>query len=236
MAHADTDLRLADLADLEPRLGGLSGAELDQAFERIYRAYLRPVYAYAYVGLGDAQEAEDATQEIFMRLLMALPRYEDRGTAFRIWLFRIARNHLLDRRRSRLLERHGLEAAERVALAVGPARIESEASAELRDAAFFQTVAALPRRQREVLVLRFHAGLALRETAAVLGTSVSAVRNLQLRAFEILRPRLRRTRAGPQGPRAPVLRAHSHAAEGLAGSQIRADLSRAEPGRKKTET
>src|SRR5687768_16026053 len=66
------------------------------AFDDLYRLYLTSLYGYLVVSLGDHHAAEDAAHEVFTRALRALPRYQQRGLPFGHWLFRIARNHVVD--------------------------------------------------------------------------------------------------------------------------------------------
>ena len=66
------------------------------AFAPLYFRYRTQVYAYIRTRTTDAGDAEDLTQQVFLRALDALPRYSERGLPFVAWLFRIARNTLTD--------------------------------------------------------------------------------------------------------------------------------------------
>src|SRR5688500_1465146 len=74
------------------------------AFNELYERYLKPLHAYLTVALRSRQEAEDATQDVLVSMLRGLSSYVVSEVPFRVWLFRIARNHVIDRlvRRSRL--------------------------------------------------------------------------------------------------------------------------------------
>jgi DNA-directed RNA polymerase specialized sigma24 family protein len=88
----------------------VAAAQVDPtAFAPLYARYLPPVYRYCYRRLGTSAAAEDATSEIFVKVLAALPRY--RAVSFRSWLFTIAHHVITDiLRRRRPLE--PLEAAD----------------------------------------------------------------------------------------------------------------------------
>jgi RNA polymerase sigma-70 factor (ECF subfamily) len=185
-------------------------------FAILYMRYFDRVYAYASVALNDAHEAEDATQQIFVRAFEALPRYEHRKAPFRAWLFTIVRNYTLNqlRRAARV------EAMDPSVLS----RLEDTRAAEDADLDVLGWISdrellfieRLPAVQRQTLVLRFMLDLSTAQIASILHRSESDVRVLQTRALRFLRARLsavgaqparRRDRAAPRCARqAPVLR------------------------------
>ena len=152
-------------------------------FEALYRAARDDVFAYVASLLGDRGAAEDVTALAFERAFRKRKSYNpSRGTQ-RAWLFGIARNAALDelRRRKRA-----------AALAADPADVdaappEDGAEAALRRAAVRTALAALEPRERELVALKFHAGLANAEIAAVLGVSVSNAGTQLHRAMTKLR-------------------------------------------------
>lgn len=159
------------------------------AFEDLYRLYLAPLYGYMAVALENHHEAEDAAHEVFVKVLRALPSYEARGIPFRIWLFRIARNHVLDERqrlgRSRPEEPEFLQIRRELEGWDVEPPDEDPGNEE-----FYRLIQRLPVGQRQVLVLRHVFDMSFREIASVLGTTEQAARNQQRRAFDSLRPRL----------------------------------------------
>jgi RNA polymerase sigma-70 factor (ECF subfamily) len=167
------------------------------AFEPLYRKYVAQVYNLAVYELHDPHEAEDATERTFLAALAALPRFRERATAadgddastFKVWLFRIARNAIAERRRSQ--RRHpelGLDA-----LALLPASTDVEAIAVRNEAAAeaWRAVAALPEDRRTAIVLRFVHELSTAEIAAVLDRSEGAVRVLIHRGLRRVAEQLR---------------------------------------------
>src|ERR671934_1117123 len=68
------------------------------AFGLLYDRHVDAIYRYVYYRVRDDAEAEDLTSDVFMRALKAMPRYEPRQ-AFLAWLYRIARNAVIDRAR-----------------------------------------------------------------------------------------------------------------------------------------
>lgn len=151
----------------------------------LYDRYFPSVYRYAFLRTRDRMEAEDVASDVFFRALGALHRYEPR-TAFLAWLFRIARNAIIDRsRRERIVRMASAEvvreAADRVVdpAALGIAGAEAQ---ELRRA-----LDRLSDLQRDVIVMRFFADLSTDEICAVLGKGASTVRGIQHRALGALR-------------------------------------------------
>jgi RNA polymerase sigma-70 factor (ECF subfamily) len=167
------------------------------AFEPLYRKYLAPVYNLALYELHDPHEAEDATERTFLNALAALPRFREGATTadgqeastFKVWLFRIARNVVAERRRT--LRRH--PEAPLDAIGSMPCGMDVEAIALRGEAAAeaWAAVAALPDDRREAVVLRFVHELSTAEIAAILGRSEGAVRVLIHRGLRRVEQQLR---------------------------------------------
>ena len=158
-------------------------------FDQLYMRYFDRVYAYLRVTLHDVHEAEDVTQDVFVRVLEALPRYERRSAPFRAWLFRIVRNSAINRMRQR--HRVSVEAPEDVAeqgvLRMMPA---SDSTRWLDDRNLLSLIEELPLSQRQVIVLRYLMEFRSTEIAAILDRSPDAVRQLHQRAMQSLRKRM----------------------------------------------
>ncbi len=141
-------------------------AEVDLAFEQLYRSSRDDVYAYVTGMLRDRSAAEEVTATAFERAFRKRRRFDARRGSPRAWLFGIARNAALDE-----LRRRGRQAE----LGEEPADVAPESLAE--QSALRATVAAalngLEARERELVALRFFAGLSNAEVAAVLGISES---------------------------------------------------------------
>jgi RNA polymerase sigma-70 factor (ECF subfamily) len=192
------------------------------AFTELYIRYFDRIYKYLRIILRSQHDAEDAAQQVFLKALDALPRYERRDRPFRSWLFVVARNHALDelarRARTEPVAPFELERAHDAPAPDGDALDSLEWLSD-RDVVIF--IERLPLLQRQVLVLRFLLELNSAEIAAVLGTTPDTVRNQQARAMRFLRERLAslgRTPARPNRarmqrriPPAPVARARRFA-------------------------
>jgi RNA polymerase sigma-70 factor, ECF subfamily len=178
----------------EAILSGLATIERsrDQMLEALVREHSRLVYRIAYAVLRGHHDAEDATQEVFMRVLRyssKLPAVEDPKT----WLARIAWRVAVDRRRRRGRTREiALEDTEKPI----PEAASSDASADETlhgaelSAALERMIAALPEKLREPLILSTIEEMSPKEVAAMLGINAAAVRSRIFRARQILRDKL----------------------------------------------
>jgi RNA polymerase sigma-70 factor, ECF subfamily len=171
-----------------PRPEGSGGSRSHQnsweRFELLYRSSRDDVFAYVAALLKDRAAAEDITALAFERAYRRRMTFDRRRGEERAWLFGIARNAALDelRRRKRV-----------ASLVVDPEDVsethEDEEGAEvaLRRTAVRTALAELSARDREVIALKFHAGLRNAELARVLGVSETAAGTLLYRAMEKLR-------------------------------------------------
>jgi RNA polymerase sigma-70 factor, ECF subfamily len=155
-------------------------------FEALYRSSRADVYAYVATLLRDHAAAEDVTALAFERAYRRRRTFDRRRGEERAWLFGIARNAALDelRRRRRL-----------AALATDPAdpagehvaAVDDHAEVALRRTTVRAALAALSARDREIVALKFHAGLNNEELGRVLGITPSNAGTLLHRAMEKLR-------------------------------------------------
>jgi RNA polymerase sigma-70 factor (ECF subfamily) len=154
-----------------------------ERFEALYRSSRDDVYAYVATLLRDRSAAEDVTAQAFERAYRRQRTFDRRRGEERAWLFGIARNAALDelRRRKRIA---ALVAEPEDAEAAGP---DDGAEVALRRTAVRAALAGLGARERELIALKFHAGLSNAEIAKVLGVSESNAGTLLYRAMEKLR-------------------------------------------------
>src|SRR4051794_20232582 len=166
------------------RLVAAAKAGDPEAFGSLFDAYYGPVYRYVAARVGRPSDAEDLAQLVFVKALEALPRYEARGVPFGGWLFRLARNAVIDHIRTRR-EHVTLDViVERSTDDQGPDEL-----AALRQEmdSVVHALRRLTPEQREAIELRFFAGLSAREAAEAMGRQEGTVRGLQFRAIAALR-------------------------------------------------
>ena len=154
------------------------------AFGDLYERYLDAIHNYVFYRVNGPQEAEDLTEAIFLQAWLALDQNPPREAPFRLWLYRIAHNAIVDHYRLRK-DQVSLETAAHLHDPVeGP-----EAFAARRESAatLKQLIQQLKEDHQQVLACRFVIGLSHAETAIVLNRSEEAVRALQYRAIGALR-------------------------------------------------
>ena len=174
----------------QPAGSAESATALDlNAVRFLYERHAPSVYRYLR-GIVGRDDAEDLTQQVFLKLITQLERYEARSDIpFTAWLRRVAHNLAGDHLRAR--RRPQTEAA-------GDLPTRADDGAGERAQGLFEALAELPVSQREVVMLRYMAGLSPGEIAATLGRSEDSVHCLHYRARSRLKRELRRRGAVPQ--------------------------------------
>ncbi len=160
------------------------------AFGTLYRRYLPQVYRYVRAHVASDEDAADLTQHVFLSALDALPSYRDRGVPFAAWLFRIARNAAVDAAR----RQRPSVTWDAVPEALHPADAHEPESDLLRSEDLARLDALLRRldpAKREMLSLRFAAGLSAPEIAAVVGKRPEAVKKQLTRILQALKEQYR---------------------------------------------
>ena len=166
----------------------------DRAFDSLLARYRRPVLNFVYRMTGNAADADDVAQGVFVRAYQAIqkPSFRRTGASFSTWLFQVARNAALDdlRRRKRhpaesldMIQEHG-----DIAGTAGTSR--DTVSSKETGAQIAAAVALLPEDQRAALILAEYEDLGYAEIAAILECSEKSVESRLYRARHFLRERL----------------------------------------------
>jgi RNA polymerase sigma-70 factor (ECF subfamily) len=174
-------------ADWEPQrkaIQAAQGGDLD-AIAALYDSHINQVYRYCLARLGNVHDAEDVSEEIFLKMLNGLPNYEWRKVPFAAWLMRIARNEVVSFVRRNGHRSHDTELPEEMVDRGNndPAE-QTERIMALED--LRKAVALLPEAQREVIILRFASGLSVADTSRALGKNENNVKVLQHKGMQRL--------------------------------------------------
>ena len=158
-------------------------------FEDLYREFLPRIYGYALAQLRNSAEAEDVTAQVFINAYRAYDRFEPTAATPAAWLFRIARNAILDcHRRSGVRDRVEQEVGRGLGAGPDPSEVAED---RILFAELLVAVRRLPARQRGVVGLRHRSDLSFLVICELLGCSEGAAQMLDPRALKVLRAELR---------------------------------------------
>ncbi|MDY6907557.1 MAG: sigma-70 family RNA polymerase sigma factor [Chloroflexota bacterium] len=158
-----------------------------QAFARLYEEYFDRIYRYVAVRVGGGAVAEDITEEVFLKMIESIASFRWRGVPFSAWLFRIAHNQVVDHLR-RAARRPSVGLSESIIAADDDPETIAEHSMSIEQVNV--AIECLTKNQRDVIALRFAAGLSIAEVAVVMDRREGAVKALQHSALVALRKRL----------------------------------------------
>jgi len=166
-----------------------------QAFGGIYERYAVNIYRFFCAQLADTLGAEDLTSEVFLRAWSALPRYRERGYPFSAFLFKIARNALIDYRRKNVDAIYGSQEGIDLLPDNNP-MVGEQIARHQSHRNLWRLLNEMKENYRTVLVLRFINGLSTREVARIMDRSEGSVRVLQHRGLKALREKMEGTFGG----------------------------------------
>jgi RNA polymerase sigma-70 factor, ECF subfamily len=154
-----------------------------QEFQAFYQKNLGPIYRYVYNQVGNREDAEDLTSEIFLKAGSHIDR-ERSPRSMQQWLYLIARTTVADYWRAHY--RRPTSSLDILLDAGWEVQVEEEPSATSGSAAerVQHILQALPERYRKVLTCRFLLKLSLRDTAVSMGATVATIKTLQFRALK----------------------------------------------------
>lgn len=165
-----------------------AGAGDIDAQARLFDEHYPHVYRYLRTRLQEPADAEDLAQDVFMRMLDALPRYSHRGVPFISWLMRIASNRAKDYYRERGPART-MSLAEDLEVETGDDPAE-QVELQLSIAEISGAMQHLTELERDVIRLRYAAELSIAETAAALEKSENNIKQLTYKGLAKLRKAL----------------------------------------------
>jgi RNA polymerase sigma-70 factor (ECF subfamily) len=174
----------ADSPDTETINRAIAGEV--EAFGELYDRYLDDIYRFIRFQIARQEDAEDLAETVFLKAFESLPGFRGgrRMTNFRAWIYRIARNLVIDHYRTR---KQDLPLDPEYASAETADRPETLLQDRETAERIHRAVNRLEEPFRPVIVMRFVGGLSYRETADALGLTENYVRVIQYRALRKLR-------------------------------------------------
>lgn len=155
-----------------------------EAIGDLYQQHHLSIFRYLFYRTSDAHVAEDLTSEVFIRMIRSLPGYQPQEVPFLAWLFQIARNLSIDHYRK--VSKDQLVPLEET-LNAGHDDLTKTVDHRLTSQTLSNALEALSEDQRDVIVLRFVAGMPIAEVAQSLSKSEDAIKGLQHRGLIALR-------------------------------------------------
>ncbi len=154
-----------------------------QAFGELYQQHLNQIYRYIYYKVGSAPEAEDLTEQTFLKAWEAIERFREQGVPFSVWLYRLAHNTVIDYHRTR---HEAVPLDDLTDTEDGQSNPDQVVAVRLDVQTLRKAIARLTAEQQQVIILRFVQGLSHSEVGAIMGKNEGAVRGLQHRALSAL--------------------------------------------------
>jgi RNA polymerase sigma-70 factor (ECF subfamily) len=160
-----------------------------EAFAALYESHFDRIYRYLVVKIGSKTEAEDMTQQVFIRAYESIGSYQWQGIPFSAWLFRIAHNQVVDFVRKQ--SKKPMVWLDESLPIVGDSDPQGEVEVKLNIEQVAMATRQLTKAQREVISLRFAGGMSITEVAKAMRKSEGAIKALQHSAILSLRKTLR---------------------------------------------
>jgi len=158
-----------------------------QAFAQLYEEHFDKIYRYVALRIGDRAEAEDITQQVFLKALRSISSFRWKNIPFSAWLFRIAHNQMVDYLRKKTKQPTVPMDESTVSFGSDP-QVLAEQSLDIER--LISATRRLTEAQREVISLRFASELPVAQVAKIMGKSEGAVKALQHSAIVALRKAL----------------------------------------------
>lgn len=155
----------------------------DEAFTRLYDAYVERLYRYVFFRVSDDTATEDLVSQVFLKAWQNLDRYKIGGSPFIAWLYAIARNLVIDHYRSKK-ELAPLEEA--VALPSDQQSLDEQVQLQFDIDALRDALQFLSADQQQVLILKYIAGLPNPDIARIMNKQEGTIRGLQMRGLQVL--------------------------------------------------
>jgi RNA polymerase sigma-70 factor (ECF subfamily) len=159
-----------------------------QALEELYLLHFDRIYSYLHLSVGNRHDAEDLTNQTFVKMLESIDRFEWRKVPISAWLFRIAHNLAMDHFRAGRRwqpEEEPPEPADAVAHSA-----EDEALQSIGRQSMLELIEGLSQDQQQVLTLKFVFNFSNGDAATILGKTEGAIKSLQHRALASLQRQL----------------------------------------------
>lgn len=160
----------------------------NEAFAQLYESHFNKIFRYVVMKIGNQMEAEDMTQQVFVRAYESIGSYRSKGIPFSAWLFRIAHNQMVDYVRKQS-KKQTVSLDESLPI-MDKTDLEHDIETKIEMEKVVLASKQLTKAQQEVINLRFAGGLSIAEVAKTMRKSEGAIKALQHSAILSLRKTL----------------------------------------------
>jgi RNA polymerase sigma-70 factor (ECF subfamily) len=154
-----------------------------EAFARLYDAYVERISRYIYFRVSENVDMEDIVSQVFLKAWENLDRYKMGSSPFIAWLYTIARNLVIDHYRTK---KDMLPLEEALALPSDAEGPDEEAQMRFDLQAMRDALQSLSKDQKQVLILKYIAGLPNENIAKIMNKQEGTIRGLQMRGLQTL--------------------------------------------------
>ena len=165
----------------------------ESAFEELYQHYIVPIFRYIFFKSQSQEDAEDLTQIVFLKAWQALPDFQKRANPFSSWLYKIAKNTVIDyyKKKKEITLDKPIEDLKQIKDEKNdPVKITEQKE---KVKILGQLIKQLNEDQQEVIILKFIQELSNKEIAQLMQKSEEAIRALQYRGLKALREKLKKS-------------------------------------------
>lgn len=154
-----------------------------EAVGKLYDTFLDAVYRFVFFRVGAREDAEDITEAVFVSVFEHIRDYKDKGLPFEAWIYRIARNKIIDHYRSHKQKVSLDEAVEKPS----EESVEHNVVTKLTNEYVMKFLKSLPESYQEIIILKYIEEKTNDEISELLDKPLAHVRVLQSRALQKLR-------------------------------------------------
>lgn len=181
-----TEFMSSDNTDIKDEMKLIDAAKTSaEAFGRLYEMYFDKLYGYVFYMTGNHFKTEDVVSDTFEKALLNIHKYEHRGYTFGAWLFRIARNLVIDQSKKIQNNTSSLDGLQEIIEADN--NTEDRAVLDIQKEQLKTLLKTLKEEQLECVVLRYIEGYSVRETCEITSRTEDSVKSLCKRALQNLK-------------------------------------------------
>ncbi len=154
------------------------------AFAEIYDCYFPQIYRFIFLKVSNKEESEDLSQQVFIKAWESIENFKERGFPFSSWLYRIARNLVIDFYRT---NKKSIELDENILIRDSSLDIDNKLFISFAGKEISKAFSFLTSEQKEIIILRFVQELSYKEIAKIMDKNQPALRILHYRAINKLK-------------------------------------------------